>query len=124
MESTIDAIADPLRETDGAVFRGEDQADWPRLQCHAATGHLGAEFRHRIERAGRHGVDEQRALGNTQGVTVADAAAEHGHLSQSGLHQPAAGEAGCFGVCGNLDINVDAVSAANACRQVAACPDQ
>ena len=120
----VDGVADPLRESHGSVLRLEDQPDRAVGERDAAAGHAGPELGHRVERALRHRIDEQRPLGDAEHMAIANLVAEHGHLRKPGLHQPAAIEARGVVVGGHLDIHVEPIPLPDARRQIGMHPDE
>ena len=124
MKAAVDRVADPLRHRHRAVLGGQEQADRPAHERHAAGGDPGADPGHRVERAVGHRIDQQRALDDTLHASLAHPVAEHGHFGEPRLHQPAAGEAGGVGLGRCLHEDVEPVSLADARRQGGLHPDE
>ena len=124
METLVDGVAKPLGERDGPVFRGEDQADRPRGERDTAARHPGAELRLRVERAHRDGIDEQRAFRHAEHVAVAHAVAQHRHLGEPCLHQPAVGDARGVVVRRHFHVDVETIPLLHTGGQVGMHPDE
>ena len=124
VKAAVDPVAQPLRHCKGAMVGGEDESHVTIPKGDAPTQHAGADLRLGVERATRHGVDEQRPRADTEFVSVADRVADDRHLRQPRLHQPAAGEAHGVVVGWHFHVDIEAVALADASRQVAVHPAQ